>query len=108
MIVLLPISIFLIVGSVYLLAVALPLWLFATALRRLSQGRFTKAGIWGSAGILFLCWELSVPADWEGVFGVLVGAGLLADVCKFVSKLWPKAPAVELLPPLPSWDGGGR
>ena len=92
----LPISIFLFVGSVYFLAVAIPLWLGATALRRLCQAKFTKAGI---AGILLTCWQLSVPADWEAVFGVLVGAGLLADIGKFVRRFKRERTLVELLPP---------
>lgn len=87
MIVLLPISIFLIVGSVYFAAFALPLWLFAKAWHRLSEGRFTKASIWGSIGLLLLCWELGVSTDAEVVFGTLVGAGLLADIYKFVRSL---------------------
>jgi hypothetical protein len=102
----LPISLFLFVGSVYFLAVALPLWLCSTALHRLSEGRFTKAGIWGSAGILLTCWELSVSAEPEAVFGVLVGAGFLADIYKLVRRcklqFWPKTPAIEILPPLRS------
>lgn len=115
----LPIFLILIFVGVYFLAVAIPLWLGWRTFQRLYEHKFTKAGMWGSAFVVFTCWQLSVPIDWQSVFGVLVGLGLLADVWKLLrSHGWLNLgrtatvpewePQVEILPPLlpsPSWDG---
>jgi hypothetical protein len=69
------------------------MWL--KSLLRLLEGRFTRAAIRISIGLLLLCWELNVPADPEAVFGVLIIAGLLADIGKFVWKYLPRLPEVR-------------
>jgi hypothetical protein len=81
---------------VFVVCVTIEMWL--KALLRLLEGRFTRAAIRISIGLLLLCWELSVPADPEAVFGVLVGAGFLADVGKIVWKHLPKTPEVPYRP----------